>query len=72
MSVTAYALINAFLATLVVAGIVGLLLWALVTQHRDPGCSEVRLRRRSGRRAVLRPELTRPQLERPAQEGVLG
>lgn len=45
MPVYTYIIINAILATAVVGGIVGLLLWSLRTQHRDPGCAHLRLRR---------------------------
>ena len=47
MPVYVYALVNAALAILVVGGIVALELWGIATQHRDPGCAEVRLPRRS-------------------------
>ncbi|MEO8967058.1 MAG: hypothetical protein ABI355_05595 [Solirubrobacteraceae bacterium] len=41
-----YATTNAVLAFLVLAGIIGLLLWSVLTQHRHPGCEDIRLRRR--------------------------
>jgi hypothetical protein len=37
---------NLVLAALVVGGIVGLLVWAVLTQHHDHKCEDVRLRRR--------------------------
>lgn len=37
--------LSSVFATLVVVAICGSLMWAVLTQHRDPGCAEVRLRR---------------------------
>jgi hypothetical protein len=68
MSVFVFALVNAALALLVVGAVVGLLLWSVLTQHRDHGCHEVRLARR---RLALRRKRLAPELERPAQELVL-
>jgi hypothetical protein len=68
MPVFVFAFINLVFAALVVGGIVGLLSWSVATQHRDPGCGEIRLARRrlfSRRRRLAR------QLERPVKELVL-
>jgi hypothetical protein len=69
MSVFVFALVNAALAAVVVGGIVGMMLWSVVTQHRDHGCQQVRLMRR--RSSLSRKPLAGP-IERPAQELVLG
>lgn len=45
MPVYAYLIVNAVLAAVVLGALVGLHYWAIVTQHRDPGCADVRLRR---------------------------
>jgi hypothetical protein len=66
---TYFIVINALLAAFVVGSVAGLLLWAIVTQHRDPACTQIRLLR--GRLAARRTRLGR-QVERPAQEVVLG
>jgi len=44
MPVYVYVIVNAVLALLVVGGIAGLQLWSILTQHRDSGCEDVRLR----------------------------
>ena len=41
-----YGLANLVLAALVVGAIVGLLVWAVLTQHHDHKCEDVRLKRR--------------------------
>jgi hypothetical protein len=41
-----YVFANLVLAALVVGAIVGLLVWALLTQHHDDKCEDVRLKRR--------------------------
>jgi hypothetical protein len=41
-----YVMANIVLAALVVGVIVGLLVWSVLTQHRHPGCEDVRIRRR--------------------------
>lgn len=46
MPVSVYAIVNAVLAFQVLAGIIGLLLWSVLTQHRHPGREAVRLRPR--------------------------
>jgi hypothetical protein len=69
MSLYVIALINAVLATLVLGGIVGLMHWSVLTQHRDHGCGEVRLLRR---RLATRGQRLVRELERPTQEVVLG
>jgi len=43
---------NLVLCALVVGAIVGLLSWSVLTQHRDPHCRDVRLRRRGLRITV--------------------
>jgi len=68
MPVYVFALMNLALAALVVGGIVGLLAWSVATQHRDPGCGEIRLSRR---RLTLRRRRLARELERPAQKPVL-
>lgn len=47
-----YVFGNLVLAALVVGGIVGLLVWAVLTQHHDHKCEDVRLTRR---RSTARP-----------------
>lgn len=39
-------ILDAVLMTAVAAAIVGLLTWSIFTQHRDPGCGHLRIRRR--------------------------
>jgi hypothetical protein len=43
MALYAYVIVNVVLSTLVVAGVVGLLTWSVLTQHRHAGCEKVRL-----------------------------
>jgi hypothetical protein len=38
--------VNIILMVLVSAAIFGLLLWSVLTQHRDPGCEHLRIVRR--------------------------
>lgn len=52
MPVYVYALINAILVLLVGGAVIGLQLWSILTQHRDPGCENVRLRLRRIRISV--------------------
>ena len=47
-----YVILNVVLDCLVVAGVVGLLMWSVITQHRDPGCEGVRLPLRLRRRGL--------------------
>ena len=70
MSVYLFALVNAVLAAVVIGGIVGLLLWSLVTQHRDHGCQAVRLRHPF--LPLRRTRLAARELEGAPQEVVLG
>lgn len=72
MPVYIYALMNALLALAVIGAVAGLLVWSILTQHRDVGCASVRLRRRRQRIAVSLPALPGVEPERPAQEIVLG
>jgi hypothetical protein len=72
MPVYVYALINASLAMLVLAAIVGVLVWSVATQHRHAGCENVRLRRP---RLRIRPKLSAlgsDQTQRPPEKVVLG
>ena len=39
-------ILNVFFVALISAAIVGLLLWSVLTQHRHPGCEDVRFGRR--------------------------
>jgi hypothetical protein len=41
-----YVVLNAVLAIAVVGGVVGLLTWSVLTQHRQPRCEAVRVTRR--------------------------
>jgi hypothetical protein len=43
--VVPYVILNIVLDCLVVVGIVGLLMWSVVTQYRDHACESLRLRR---------------------------
>jgi hypothetical protein len=38
-------ILNVILMALIGAAIVGLLVWSVLTQYRDPGCEAVRIRR---------------------------
>lgn len=44
-----YVVLNAVLAIAVVGGVVGLLTWSVLTQHRQPKCEDVRVTRRWAR-----------------------
>ena len=44
MPVYTYVIINAVLVLLIGGAVVGIQLWSIVTQHRDLGCENVRLR----------------------------
>ncbi len=74
MPVYVFAIVNAVLAALVVGAIVGMLVWSMLTQHRDPGCAEVRLRLRPRRpQTRVKPlDLGARRFERSEQETVLG
>jgi hypothetical protein len=72
MPVYVYALMNALLGLGVLGAVVGLLTWSILTQHRQPGCASVRLRRRRPRIAGSVPPLARVEAERPAQKIALG
>lgn len=74
MPVYVYAIVNAVLAASILAGIVGLLVWSVLTQHRQPGCEDIRLRLGRPRAAVRRRQprpLATEDAELPAQELVL-
>jgi hypothetical protein len=45
-------ILNIVFMALVGAAIVGLLVWSMVTQYRDPGCEQLRIRRRRLRISV--------------------
>lgn len=47
-----YVILNIVLDCLVAAGVVGLLMWSVITHHRDPGCEGVRLPLRLRRRGL--------------------
>jgi hypothetical protein len=51
-------ILDVVLMALMSAAIVGLLTWSICTQHRDPGCAPLRIRRRLeiNRRVVSRDE----------------
>jgi hypothetical protein len=51
-----WTVINVVLDCALVVGMVGLLAWSVLTQHRDPGCEGLRLRFR-GRRLQIRVRL---------------
>ena len=66
-----YVILNIVLSALIVASIVGFLMWSVVTQHRDHGCEGVRLRLRRLPSGVtlmgLEPLQTRQDLADPPQ-----
>lgn len=55
-----YIVLDIVLSVLVVAGVVGLLAWSVMTQHRHPGCESLRIGRR------LRVSVKLVRLDRPA------
>ncbi len=46
--------IDVVLAALVLTGIVGLVVWSVTTQHRDPGCERSRLAQDGSGHAAIR------------------